>query len=135
MDHTPTRPFRPPAAGPLALLAALLVGAGPALAQQAPTGGPSAQGQPGQFERDLKQAQDHDPSTGRLVRAFKTWFVLAAVALVVVPVVIALKVAVGLYTRLSATTDPEKLARGDPWVRAHLARQKAGGDAPPAPDR
>jgi hypothetical protein len=135
MDHVPPRSFSSPAACPVALLAALLACAGPAHAQQAPPREPSAQGQPSQFERDLKQAEDHDPSSRRIVRAFKGWAGLVIVAMVVVPVVLALKAAAGLFTRMRATTDPEKLALSDPWVRAHLARRKADGDAPPAPDR
>jgi hypothetical protein len=32
-----------------------------------------------------------------------------------------------LWIRNAATTDPRKLARDDPWVRAYLARAKAAG--------
>ncbi|HJZ54264.1 MAG TPA: hypothetical protein VKE74_04870 [Gemmataceae bacterium] len=42
---------------------------------------------------------------------------------------IVLSVGSGVYIRLSATTDPQKLAASDPWIRAHLAQSRPGGSA------
>jgi hypothetical protein len=39
-------------------------------------------------------------------------------------------VAVRVYMRTSATTDPMKLALSDPWVRAHLEQWQAARSAP-----
>jgi hypothetical protein len=42
-----------------------------------------------------------------------------------------LSVMAWVYVRLSATTDPRKLAASDPWIRARLAQ--GGGNEPAAP--
>jgi hypothetical protein len=44
-------------------------------------------------------------------------------------------IAAQLYFRLSATTDPAKLAQSDPWFQAQLARQNPGSTSgvPPEP--
>ncbi len=122
------------AAGPLGLLVALLICAAPVRAQQAPSKEPSTRDYARQLEKDLKEAEDYDPSTMSAVRIFKTWVGLVVLAVIVVSAVTAFKVAIWLFCRVSATTDPEKLAMSDPWVRAHLARQKAEGDEPPDSD-
>jgi len=40
-----------------------------------------------------------------------------------------LSTAAWIYLRLSATTDPAKLAASDPWVRAHLSRNPPANPA------
>ncbi len=123
------------AAGSLGLLVALLVCAGPAHAQRTPSKELSTQDYLRQFEKDMKEAEDHDPSTGNIVRGFKAWVGFIVLGVVVVSAGVAFKVALWLYSRASATTDPEKLAMNDPWIRAHLAKQKAQGEAPPTADQ
>ena len=62
-----------------------------------------------------------------------TWLpTLLTVVVVVGSLVLVLSVTARFYVRWSATTDPEKLALSDPWVRAHLDRLKTGAadDAP-----
>jgi hypothetical protein len=119
-----------PVAGAVALLVALLVCAGPVQAQKAPSREPTSQESLRQFEKDLKQAEEYDPSTANLVHLFESWVVLVILAFVVAVVVIALNVVVWVIRRTSATTDPEKLALSDPWVRAQLARRQAEGGTP-----
>ena len=58
-------------------------------------------------------------------------FALFGIAVVVVAVAVTLKVTVAVLARASGTTDPEKLAMKDPWVRSQLARQKAASRRPP----
>jgi hypothetical protein len=123
------------AAGSLGLLAALLICAGPAHAQQRPSKEPSTQDYARQFEKDVQEAEGYDAATRNVVRGFKAWVGFIVLGVVVVSAVIAFKVALWFYSRASATTDPEKLAMNDPWIRAHLASQKAEGDAPPNPEQ
>src|SRR5438045_8835600 len=132
MCHVLPRLVWAPIAGAVALLVAFLVCAGPVQAQRAPSREPSSQESLRQFEKDLKEAEEYDPSTANLVHLFESWVVLVILAVVVTLVVIGLNVFVWVIRRTSATTDPEKLALSDPWVRAQLARQKAAGHAPPA---
>jgi hypothetical protein len=112
-----------PLVGMLAVV--LLVGWQQAFAQQRSSREPTTQEYARQFEKDLNEAENHDPSTRKIVRFFKSWVGLVIIAVVVVAVAVTLKVTVALLTRSSGTTDPEKLAMQDPWVRAQLARQKA----------
>jgi hypothetical protein len=107
------------------LVALLLGGVRPAHAQQKPSREPTTQEYARQFEKELKEAENHDPSTRKLVRFFKSWVGLVIIAVVVVSIAVALQVTVRLLSRASGSTDPEKLAMKDPWVRAQLARQKA----------
>ena len=80
----------------------------------------------------MKEVEGPSCTNRQIVRFFKSWVGLVLMALVVVPLVIAFKVAIWFASRMTATTDPEKLAMSDPWGRAHLARQKANGQGPPA---
>src|SRR5262249_41317825 len=122
MGHVLPRSVWAPVAGAVGLLVALLVCSGPARAGQAPPREPSSQESLRQFEKELKEAEEYDPSTANLVHIFESWVVLVILAVVVTVVVIALNVFVWVIRRTSATTDPEKLALSDPWVRAQLAR-------------
>lgn len=131
MCHVLPRSSCAPAAAAVALLVALSVCARPVQAQQGSSREPTTEEYARQLDKDLKVAEDHDPSTRNIVRLFKSWFGLVILALVVAPLVIAFKVAMWFFARVSAPTDPHKLALSDPWIRAHLAQQEVKGDAPP----
>jgi hypothetical protein len=132
MYALPLRPPRAPAAGALGLLLALLLCAGPVRAQQSPSREPSTQEYAREIQKQMKEVEDSNCTNRQIIRFFKSWVGLVLIALVVVPLVIAFKVAIWFASRMTATTDPEKLAMSDPWVRAHLARQKATGEGPAA---
>src|SRR4051794_26000314 len=114
-----------PVAAAAVLLAALLVVAGPARADKAPSKEPTTQEYARQLEKDLKTAEDHDPTSRNIVRLFKSWVGFVILALVVAPLVIGFKLTMWFVRRASAPTDPAQLAMSDPWIRAHLAQQKA----------
>jgi hypothetical protein len=59
------------------------------------------------------------------------WYGAAAVGLGLLAV---LSLVTRVYLRAKATTDPEKLARTDPWIRANLDQWKAAQPAEPPPD-
>jgi hypothetical protein len=120
------------AAAPLGLLVALLVCAAPARAQRAPSKEPSTQDYVRQLDKDLDEAEGYNAATRNVVRGFKAWLGLIVIGVVVVSAGVAFKVALWFYSRAAGTTDPEKLAMSDPWVRAHLAKQKAEAEEPPA---
>jgi len=127
--------FRSPAAWVCGgiLAAIFLVGPGPACGQQPK---PTTSDYLRNINEQMTQAErDGDPTTRRITRYFRGWFVLAAVATVVGVVLVVLKFGVLLLFRSAPTTDPEKLAAGDPWVRAYLAQKKAAeaAEAPPQP--
>jgi hypothetical protein len=115
---------------PVGLLV-VLIGSGPVQAQQRSANEPSARDYARMLEKQLKEAEDHDCTSRRLVRFFRSWVFFVILGAVVVTIGIGLKAAGWLYLRVSTTTDPEKLARGDPWVRAHLARQHQDPEADP----
>jgi hypothetical protein len=125
------RPSRAPAAGALALLVAALLCA-PAQAQQTPSQEPTTREYAREIQKQMKEVEESDCTNRQIMRFFKSWVGLVLLALVVVPLVIGFKVAIWFASRMTATTDPEKLALSDPWVRAQLARQKANGEGPPA---
>jgi hypothetical protein len=110
------------------LVALLFVAAGPACAQQAPGTQPSSGDYLRQFNKQMEGAEAAGPQFGEYTRLFKSWVFLTVVAVVVVGVAVVVGVGVRVYLRMSTTTDPEKLALSDPWVRAELARRKAEAD-------
>jgi hypothetical protein len=55
-----------------------------------------------------------------------------AVAAAVAVAILVLSFVTGVYIRWSATTDPETLAKRDPWLRANWDRWKAAQDANPS---
>ena len=114
------------------LFAVLLVSAGPASAQQTPGTQPSSGDYLRHFDKQMEEAEASDPYFGEYTRLIKSWVFFTVVAVVVVGAVVVLGVAVRFYLRMSSTTDPEKLAMSDPWIRAELARRKAEGDGTPA---
>jgi len=126
-----SRSFCAPVAGSVGLLVALLVCAGPARADKSPSKEPTTQEYARQLEKDLKEAEDHDPTSRNIVRLFKSWVGLVVLALVVAPLVIGFKAAMWFVRKASAPTDPQQLALSDPWIREQLARQKVQGGAPP----
>ena len=63
----------------------------------------------------------------KLVLVSAWWLALGAAGLV------ALALGTRAVLRLTAPTDPEKLALSDPWVRAHLEQLNAVKDAPKDP--
>ncbi len=126
------RPSLTPAAGTLTLLAASLVCAPAVQAQSAPSREPTTREYASEIQKQMKEVEDSGDQNRQIVRLFKSWVGVVLIALVVVPLVIAFKVAIWFTSRMTATTDPEKLAMSDPWVRAQLARQKANGGGPPA---
>jgi len=126
------RPSLAPAAGTLALLVASLACAPAAHAQQTPSREPTTREYAREIQKQMKQVEEPDCTNRQIVRLFKSWVGVVLIALVVVPLVIPFKVAIWFLSRMTATTDPEKLALSDPWACAHLARQKANGEAPPA---
>jgi hypothetical protein len=113
------------------LLGALLTFPGPVRAQQQPSRGRSTEDYAREVDRQLKEAEDADPSSREIISYFRSWAFLSVAAVVVGGVLVLLKVGLHVLTRMSSTSDPEKLAMSDPWVRAHLARQKAAGEQPP----
>jgi hypothetical protein len=115
----------------IGVLAVLLCCIGTVQAQKPASREPSTGDFARQFEKDLKDAEEHDPASGEILRYFKSWFILVVLAMVLVSAAVAVKVGVWVFRRMSATTDPEKLAMSDPWVRAQLARQRALEDGPP----
>jgi hypothetical protein len=115
----------------LGVLAALLFCIGTVQAQRPISKGPTTGDYARQFEKDLKEAEEHDPASGEILRDFKSWFFLVIIAMVLVSATVAVKVVAWWLRRMSATTDPEKLAMSDPWVRAHLIRQRAQENGPP----
>ena len=132
MSHVlPPRSYRQAAACAAALLALLLLCPAPARAEPTRSRDRSSPSSASQFEKDLKVAEDHDPQSRNAIRLFKGWFALFVLALVVAPVVIAVTLVLRFVSRMTATTSPDKLAESDPWVRAELARRKAGGEQPP----
>jgi hypothetical protein len=77
---------------------------------------------PVQFQREPFRLDSALQATG--------WYGVATLALGAITV---LSLVTRFYVRHSTVTDPEKLARSDPWVRARLAAGAADGDAgPPA---
>src|SRR5262245_17677841 len=103
MCHVLPRSLCAPVAGSVALLVALLVCAGPAHAQQKPSKEPSTQEYARQLEKDLKEAEDYDPSTRNIFRLFKSWVGLVILALIIAPLVIGFKVVMWFVRRASAT--------------------------------
>jgi hypothetical protein len=113
------------------LVGALLTFPGPVRAQQQPSKSRSTEDYAREVDRQLKEAEDADPSSREIISYFRSWAFLSVAAVVVVGVLVLLKVGLHVLTRMSSTSDPEKLAMSDPWVRAHLARQKAASEQPP----
>jgi hypothetical protein len=92
---------------------------GTALGQFTPT-----QPQPTEI---IDQTADEDDSIWVHDTA-KMYGVAAAVAVAI----LVLSFVTGVYIRWSATTDPEKLAKTDPWLRANWERWKAAQEANPS---
>jgi hypothetical protein len=110
-------------------LLVLLIGSGPIQAEQRLANERSARDYAHMLEKQLKEAENHDCTSRGLVGFFRSWVFFVIFGAVVVTIGIVLKAAGWLYLHVSTTTDPEKLARGDPWVRAHLARQDQDPEA------
>jgi len=107
----------------------LLFCPGPVHAQPGPSKVPWTQDDARRVQQQL-QAMEDEPPWMQIVHFFESWVVFFVVAMVVVGVVVVLKMGGSLWVRTSATTDLEKLAQNDPWIRDHLSRQKAGADSP-----
>jgi hypothetical protein len=120
------RSLWPLAAGPLGLLLALVVWAGPVRAQQAPSRELTTEEYAREIQKQLKQVEEHDCTSKQAAHFFVGWVVFVVLAVVIVSVAVAFKVGIWLLSRMSATTDPQQLLMSDPWMRAHLAQQKAG---------
>jgi hypothetical protein len=131
MCHVLPRSLFALVAGSVALVVAFLIGVGPVQAQQKSSREPTTEEYARQFDKDLKEAEDYDPSTRGVVRLFKSWVGLVILALVIAPIVIAFKVGMWFFARASAPSNPQQLAMSDPWIRAHLAKQNGEGTAPP----
>jgi hypothetical protein len=90
------------------------------------TWGGSAQGQTLEQTQNIEHQME---SYGEVIRTVGTGiFVLG----IVVGFILVGMLAVRIYLRSSATTDPMKLAMSDPWMRANLERWQAAqaGGAP-----
>ena len=130
MCHASPRSFWPPAA-PLGLLLALLFFAPAAHAQQAPSREPTTREYAREIQKQIKEVEGSNCTNRGIMRLFKSWVGVVLIALVVVPLVIAFKVGIWFLSRMTATSDPEKLAMSDPWARAQLARQESQESPPP----
>jgi hypothetical protein len=109
-----------------AVLTAIVLGAawaGTARAQDVlPPSGPSRGQVPGNRQSWQRQPESPEPApySLRWLAQAAGWYGAAALALGGVTL---LSLIVRFYVRMSATADPKKLARSDPWVRAHLEAQ------------
>jgi hypothetical protein len=63
------------------------------------------------------------PAAGAVPRSFLERLVFHPVTWVIAIGSVVLGLAAQVYFRLTATTDPMKLAQSDPWLKAQLARQ------------
>jgi hypothetical protein len=114
------------------LLALLLVSSGWAQAQNNSTTGPS----PEDVDRALqqmKEAEEDNPFSGRIIRLFKSWVFLVVLAVVVVTLVIVFKVGAWLYVKGQSSTATDRFIASDPWVREHMARLQAEEGDPSDP--
>lgn len=133
MCHHPPRSCWLHAAAPLALLTALLVCAPRAHARPALSAELTTREYAREIQKELKAADESsDPQTRKVTRLFTSWAFFSILAVVVGVLVVGFKAGIWALSRATATTDPNKLAMSDPWVRAHLAQQKGREGPPPA---
>src|SRR5262245_10125015 len=121
--------------GILAALIAIVTAGG--CTQQTSNKKPSTHEYVQHVNKQLREAEDADPSVAKYTRVFRAWVVVAVIATAVVAAALVLRFAVGWFVRASARTDPARLALTDPWIREQLARQHAAepsaGEGPTPP--
>src|SRR5262249_38977680 len=115
---------------PLAVLvvAFWLLGSGTIHAQTSSSKEPTAGEFAKEVHKQMKEAEEYDPSFGGYLRLAESWAVVVVLTTIIVVVSVVLTVIARIYLRMSTTTDPTKLAMSDPWIRAHLAQQAANGE-------